>query len=184
MRKPTRSISETVVQGEFSLRSARDDDAQDLFGLITLCFAEYPGCFTDPHDDLPDLVHPGRWQSRCAADGRLLGGEFLVVEDARGRVCACIALDFPEISADGSPIAELHRLYVRPDCRGRGLAKRLTLHVEALARQTGARRMILWSDTRFTKAHALYGGLGYYRGKTRPLGDLSNSIEYFFDKAL
>lgn len=171
------------MNDEFLLRPALDSDAQDLFGLITLCFAEYPGCFTDPHDDLPDLVQPGRWKARRAADGRLLGGEFLVVEDARGRVCACIALDFPEDSASRIT-AELHRLYVRPDCRGRGLAKRLTLHVEALARAAGAGRMILWSDTRFTRAHALYQGLGYARGGTRPLGDVSNSIEYFFEKSL
>lgn len=166
------------------LRPATDADAQDLFGLITLCFAEYPGCFTDPHDDLPDLVKPGHWAERRNADGRLLGGVFLVLEDDRGRACACISLDFPGISDDKSPIAELHRLYVRPDCRGKGLAKRLTQHVEALARQAGAHRMILWSDTRFTKAHALYAGLGYARGTTRPLGDISNSIEYFFTKAL
>lgn len=172
-----------------ALRPARDSDAQDLFGLLSLCFAEYPGCFVDPHDDLPDLVRPGHWGERRArtdddADGRLLGGAFLVVEDERGRVCACVALDFPEFAADGSPVAELHRLYVRPDCRGRGLAKRLTAHVEGLARAAGARRMILWSDTRFTKAHALYEGLGYQRGPTRPLGDISNSIEFFFEKAL
>jgi GNAT superfamily N-acetyltransferase len=166
------------------LRPARDDDAQDLFGLLTLCFAEYPGCYTDPHGDLPDLVKPGHWKERRGGDGRLLGGAFLVVEDERGRVCACIALDFPLAAADGSPVGELHRLYVRPDQRGRGLAKRLTLHVEALARAAGARRMILWSDTRFETAHRLYEGLGYRRGETRPLGDISQSIEYFFDKAL
>lgn len=166
------------------LRTARDDDAQDLFGLLSLCFAEYPGCFVDPHEDLPDLVRPGHWHERRAksddnADGWLLGGEFLVVEDERGRVCACVAVDFPEGS-----VAELHRLYVRPDCRGRGLARRLTAHAEALARAAGAKRMILWSDTRFTKAHALYASLGYLRGPTRALGDISNSREYFFERAL
>jgi GNAT superfamily N-acetyltransferase len=166
------------------LRPARDADAQDLFGLITLCFAEYPGCFTDPHDDLPDLVRPGHWDERRGADGRLLGGAFLVVEDERCRVCASIALDYPQIAADGSLVGELHRLYVRPDCRGRGLAKRLTQHVEALALAAGARRMMLWSDTRFTKAHALYEGLGYQRGGERDLGDISNSREFFFEKAL
>ena len=171
-------------EAHLRLRPARNEDAQDLFGLITLCFAEYPGCFMDPHDDMPDLLHPGHWQQRQGKGGRLLGGEFLVVEDARGRVCACIALDFPDLAQDGSPIGEIHRLYVRPDCRGRGLAKRLTVHVEALARSGGARRMVLWSDTRFTKAHALYEGLGYHRGKTRPLGDISNSIEFHFEKAL
>lgn len=172
-----------------NLRAAFDADAQDLFGLLTLCFAEYPGCYTDPHGDLPDLVKPGRWKERRGkmengADGRLLGGEFLVVEDERGRVCACIALDFPRLDTDGSVVAELHRLYVRPDQRGRGLAGALVNRVEAMAREAGARRIELWSDTRFLTAHRLYERLGYARGGVRPLGDISQSVEFFFDKVL
>jgi ribosomal protein S18 acetylase RimI-like enzyme len=181
------AISHLLLQAPLPLmqwRPARDTDAQDLFGLITLCFAEYPGCFTDPHGDLPDLVRPGRWKERRTADGRALGGEFFVVEDASARICASIAWDMPDIDADGQPIGEIHRLYVRPDCQGRGFARRLTHEVEALARSAGARRMILWSDTRFEKAHRLYESLGYRRGATRALGDISGSIEYFFEKDL
>jgi GNAT superfamily N-acetyltransferase len=156
-----------------TIRPVRDTDAQDLIGLIALCFAEYPGCFFDPHGDMPDIVRPA--QSRLAIEG-----QFLMVEDARGRIAACIGVDFPD-----STTAELHRLYVRPDTRGRGLAKLLTLRVEDIAREHGAERMILWSDTRFTKAHALYEGLGYTRGPiTRSLGDISLSREFFFEKAL
>ncbi len=77
-------------------------------------------------------------------------------------------------------MAELHRLYVRADQRGKGLAARLVAHVEAMAREAGARRMELWSDTRFETAHRLYERLGYTRGGTRPLGDISNSIELSF----
>jgi GNAT superfamily N-acetyltransferase len=155
------------------IRPVCDDDAQDLIGLITLCFSEYPGCFFDPHGDMPDIVRPA--QSRLAIEG-----QFLVVEDSRRRIAACIGVDFPD-----SGTAELHRLYVRPDTRGRGLAKLLTIRVENFARERGASRVILWSDTRFTKAHALYEGLGYTRGPvTRSLGDISLSREFFFEKAL
>lgn len=160
-------------------RPARDSDAQDLFGLMALCFADYPGCFVDPHDDMPDLVKPGHWKARRARDGRPLGGEFWVVEDERGRVCASMALDFPEVT-----VAELHRLYVRPDKRGNGLAADLVARAETHAQASGATRMILWSDTRFTTAHRLYERLGYARGGTRELGDISNSIEFFFGRAL
>jgi putative acetyltransferase len=153
-------------------RPVRDTDAQDLIGLITLCFAEYPGCYFDPHDDMPDIVRPA--QSRLATDGH-----FVVVEDATGRVCACVGIDFPE-----GDVAELHRLYVRPDMRSRGLAKDLTRRMERIARKRKATRMILWSDTRFTKAHALYEGLGYQRSVSRSLGDISKSREFFFEKAL
>jgi GNAT superfamily N-acetyltransferase len=155
------------------VRPVRDTDAQDLIGLITLSFAEYPGCYFDPHGDMPDIVRPAR--SRMATEGA-----FLVVEDATGRVCACVGLDFPEAGT-----AELHRLYVRPDMRGRGLAKDLTRSMEETARARGAARMILWSDTRFARAHTLYEGLGYVRGAaTRSLGDISLSREFFFEKRL
>jgi putative acetyltransferase len=153
-------------------RPVRDADAQDLIGLITLCFAEHPGCFFDPHGDMPDIVRPA--QSRLATEG-----QFLVVEDATGRACACIGVDFPDAAT-----AELHRLYVRPDHRGRGLAKLLTARMEAFARERGAARMILWSDTRFKAAHAMYGKLGYARGVTRSLGDISQSREIFFERTL
>jgi len=153
-------------------RPVRDEDAQDLIGLITLCFAEYAGCFFDPHRDMPDIVRPGH--SRLALDGM-----FLAVEDPGGRVCACAGIDFAEPG-----VGELHRLYVRPDARGRGLAKLLTSRMETFARERGATRMILWSDARFIKAHALYEGLGYARGATRSLGDISQSREIFFSKAL
>jgi GNAT superfamily N-acetyltransferase len=155
------------------LRPVCDTDAQDLIGLITLCFAEYPGCVFDPHDDMPDIVRPA--QSRLATEG-----VFLAVEDETGRVCACVGVDFPKAG-----VAELHRLYVRPDMRGRGLAKLLTARMEDKARQHGAGKVILWSDTRFTKAHQLYRSLGYQQAEiSRSLGDISQSREFLFEKAL
>lgn len=161
------------------VRPARDSDAQDLLGLVTLCFAEYPGCFTDPHGDMPDLLAPGGWPER-RQNGRRMGGEFIVMEDGEGRVCACVAVDFPR-----EGIAELHRLYVRPDCRGQGIGEALVRRSENYARKHGAGRLILWSDTRFAAAHRLYERLGYKRiGQPRRLGDISNSHEYHFGKPL
>lgn len=153
-------------------RPVRDADSQDLFGLLALCFAQYPGCFVDPHDDLPDLLRPER--------AFPAPGAFLVREDARGRVCACIALEAP---VDG--VAELHRLYVRPDVRRGGLGEALVREAEALAGAAGAGRVRLWSDLRFSAAHRLYARLGYRPlERTRALGDVSQSVEALFEKAL
>jgi GNAT superfamily N-acetyltransferase len=155
------------------IRPVCDDDAQDLIGLITLCFAEYPGCFFDPHGDMPDIVKPA--QSNLA-----MQGAFLVVEDANGRVGACVGVDFSQPHS-----AELHRLYVRSDMRGKGLGRMLTERMEYFARGRGATRMTLWSDTRFTSAHHLYHKLGYTKSElTRSLGDISHTRELFFAKAL
>jgi putative acetyltransferase len=155
------------------VRLARNEDAQDLFGLLALCFAEYPGCYVDPHQDLVDLRMPaGSYTGN--------GGAFWVAEDPRGRVCACIGVDYPSGGA-----GELHRLYVRPDLRRRGLGERLIRLAEDRARERGARNMFFWSDTRFTQAHRLYERLGYLRANgTRALGDVSSSVEYRFEKAL
>ena len=156
-----------------TVRPARDDDAQELFGLITLCFADYPGCYVDPHDDLPELLRPA-----TAIAGK--GGRFWVVEDGAGSVGACVGLDCP-----WEGVAELHRVYVRPDLRRRGLAEKLVALAEDEARARGAKLMFFWTDTRFLAAHRLYQRLSYRRtGEERELGDISNSREYRFEKAL
>ncbi|WP_187144269.1 GNAT family N-acetyltransferase [Microvirga massiliensis] len=158
---------------EWPLRLVENRDAQDLFGLLALCFAEYPGCFVDPHCDLADLREP-------AAATAEREGAFWVIEDHAGRICACIAVDFPE-----ARVMELHRLYVRPDRRRRGLAARLVETAEAFARARGSTHVVLWSDTRFRDAHRLYERLGYCQtGKVRDLGDISHSVEHHFEKRL
>ncbi|MBB3020596.1 putative acetyltransferase [Microvirga lupini] len=161
------------VETQPIIRPVRDSDAQDLYGLIAICYADYPGCFVDPHDDLPDLRAPSTSYDET-------GGAFWAVEDERGRVCACVAVDFPEAGT-----AELHRLYVRPDQRGMGLGSRLVHQAEAHARGKGAPRLVLWSDTRFVTAHRLYTRLGYVQSEgQRQLADISQSAEYRFEKVL
>ena len=161
------------IEDGLVIRPIVDSDRQDLFGLIAICYADYPGCFVDPHDDLPDLRAPSTSYDRT-------GGAFWAVEDERGRVCACVAVDFPE-----SGTAELQRLYVRPDQRGMGLGSRLVHRAEVHARSKGASRMVLWSDTRFVTAHRLYKRLGYVQGEgQRQLTDISQSVEYRFKKNL
>jgi N-acetylglutamate synthase-like GNAT family acetyltransferase len=168
-----KAIGEARALPTLTLRPVRDGDGQDLFGLLALCFAEYPGCFVDPHEDLPDLLRP-------AAVIAAKGGRFWVVEDGKGRVGACVSVDFPQ-----GEIAELHRVYVRPDLRRRGLAERLVKLAEDEARARGAKSIFFWSDTRFETAHRFYGRLSYRRsGKERDLGDISKSREYHFEKAL
>jgi GNAT superfamily N-acetyltransferase len=156
-----------------TVRPVRDDDAQGLFGLMTLCFAEYPGCYIDPHDDLRDLLHPASGLDPTA-------GRFWVVEDAGSHIGACASVDFPR-----PEVAELHRVYVRPDLRRRGLAERLVRLAEDEARARGATLIFFWSDTRFQSAHRFYERLSYRRtGEERDLGDISNSREYRFEKIL
>ena len=70
---------------------------------------------------------------------------------------------------------ELKKLYVSASERKSGLGGRLVALVEEAARQRGAELIDLWSDTRFTTAHAFYEKRGWKRSpNTRELHDLSD----------
>jgi putative acetyltransferase len=157
------------------VRPVRHDDGDALVRLVGGVYAEYPGCVLDLPGVDADLP---RMRGHIAD----LGGEFWVVtDDAEVVACAGWA---PQAVGD-APGAELKRLYVRADRRGRGLGAWLVRRVEAAARRHGAERVELWSDTRFADAHRLYTRLGYApTGETRDLHDPSRTTEYRFVRTL
>jgi N-acetylglutamate synthase-like GNAT family acetyltransferase len=149
------------------IRAAADADAKGVIDLIARVYAEYPGCVLDVEREEPGLLAPA-----SAFDG------FWVLEDA-GRVVGCAAIAFH------SGFAEMKKVYLDRAWRGRGLGRRLVETVEEAARRRGARRIELWSDTRFATAHAVYERLGYVRtGRVRELHDLSRTTEIHFAKSL
>jgi hypothetical protein len=78
---------------------------------------------------------------------------------------------------------EIVRLYMLQPYRGTDLAPLLLGMAEAHARKAGATRFVLWSDTRFDRAHRFYGKHSYVRhGPIRVLHDLSNSLEFGYAK--
>lgn len=151
-----------------TIRAAWDEDSAGIIALIGAVFAEYPGCVLDVDAEEPELRRP------AAAFDR-----FWVLEGDAGEVAGCVAC------ALRRPVAELKKLYLARGVRGRGWGRRLVELVEDEARAHGARRLEMWSDTRFTTAHAVYERLGYARSPgTRALHDLSGTIEYHFEKTL
>ncbi len=60
-----------------------------------------------------------------------------------------------------SATAEIKRMYVAPDARGRGHARRILHHLEATAGAGGAEAMILETGLRQPEAIALYESAGY-----------------------
>lgn len=156
-----------------SIRAARDDDADGLIALITGVFAEYPGCVMDVDGELPELRRIASWFAEHQ-------GEFFVAE-RDGVVVGCIGWS---PASDPSGI-ELKKLYVHASAREHGLGGKLVTLVEERARERGARFIDLWSDTRFTTAHAFYARRGWVRGPTtRELHDKSFTVEYYFEKPL
>jgi GNAT superfamily N-acetyltransferase len=80
---------------------------------------------------------------------------------------------------------EICRVYVDPAQHGSGLGHGLLDIAEGHAVAAGAQRLVLWSDTRFERAHRFYEKRGYARlADVRVLDDISNSREFGFAKAI
>ena len=60
-------------------------------------------------------------------------------------------------------MVEIKRMFVLPDCRGRGVARAILAALEAEARRRGYARAILETGNRQTEAIALYHACGYDR---------------------
>jgi putative acetyltransferase len=88
---------------------------------------------------------------------------FAVVRKACGTAVGCGAI---VIKPD---YAELKRMYVRPQARGRGVARRLMATLEAIAVRNGCRTFMLETGHAQPEALALYERMGYQR--RGPFGD-------------
>ncbi len=82
---------------------------------------------------------------------------FAVARDAAGSALGCCAL---VLDAEAG---EIKRMYVRPERRGLGVARRLLAALENAAQARGCRRFRLETGTAMPAALALYQGLGYER---------------------
>ena len=81
--------------------------------------------------------------------------------------------------------AELKRVFLDSEYRGRGLGKKLSLWAFDAARESGIAVLDIWSDTLFETAHHLYRGLGAKEtGQTRYLGGRNEVSEIHFEKEL
>lgn len=80
---------------------------------------------------------------------------FLVIR-ANGQAVACGATRHLDAAT-----TEVKRMYVRPDFRGRGLARRILAALEATARARGAVRLVLETGSRQPEAIALYRTAGF-----------------------
>jgi predicted GNAT family N-acyltransferase len=159
------------------LRAGRDSDSAALITLIGDVWSEYPGCVLDVDGEEPWLRAPA--SAYEAYDGQLW---VVTVDDA---VVACVGLKPLGDGGQDGPAYELKSLYVSAKARRQGLGELLSGLVEEEAVRRGARRIELWSDTRFADAHRLYTRLGYRQlPQTRELHDLSNTTEYAFGKEI
>jgi len=154
-----------------TIRPARSADAPGVVELIGRVYAEY-GFVYQPEVEVPDLF---RFDQHYAAPR----GAFFVVHEGHV-VVGSVGVERLD---DGS--AELHRLYLDARLRGRGTGRALVDAALEWCRAQRIARMILWSDTRFDRAHRLYERMGFRRTGERVLPeDLNQTREYGFERAV
>jgi GNAT superfamily N-acetyltransferase len=148
---------------------ARAADAPPVIELIGRVFAEY-GFVYDPAVEVPDLL---AFDRHYAAPR----GAFWVVR-ADGVVVGSVGVERLPGEA-----AELHRLYLDAHLRGRSLGRALVEAVLAWCRTEGIGRLVLWSDTRFDRAHALYERMGFQKAGEREIpGDANQTREFRYER--
>jgi GNAT superfamily N-acetyltransferase len=91
------------------------------------------------------------------------GGLYLLVYDTDGTPVASGGWRAQDASEEGfgDGDAEIKRMFVIPEARGRGLARRLLAELEDSARAAGRRRMVLETGQKQPEAIALYASSGY-----------------------
>ena len=149
-----------------TIRAAVEGDVPQIVQLIGEIWGEY-GCVLDTSVEEKYLLTPSEYF-------HARHGEFWVAEEG-DRIVATVALMMID-----DDIAELKSLYVHKARRGAGLGKRLTRLALDLAKERDARKMVLWTDTRFASAHRLYKSLGFTKTGTRHLDDMNNTTEFRF----
>jgi putative acetyltransferase len=93
-----------------------------------------------------------RLDAEEVADGR---GAFLVAYiDDRPVACGAVRLNEPGV-------AEIKRMYVAPEARGRGVGRLVLDELETVARQLGVERLVLETGPRQPEALALYRRAGF-----------------------
>ena len=105
-------------------------------------------------------------------------GGFFSVLVLRGGVIGTVS------GLDRGGEAEIERLYLAKEHRGRGYGRLMTEHFLDWARSTGHRNVIAWSDKRFDDAHRMYERMGFSLIGDRILDDPDESPEWGFELRL
>ena len=123
----------------------------------------------------PELDHLSRYY-RAAPDRRA----YFVAVDEAGRVLGGVG--FAEFSGF-SHCAELQKLYLAEEVKGRGLGSRLMQQVQSCARSLGYGQMYLETHSNLQAAIRLYEKLGFQRIQ-RPEGVMHSTMDHFYLKEL
>ena len=120
-------------------------DGPDVEALIAALDEDLAERYPNPEDNFTDF-------------GPAEGEGALLVARLDGAAVGCGGLRLR-----GPDVAEVKRMFVRPEARGRGVARAVLAAVEAMARELGARRLVLETGDRQYEAVGLYEAAGFTR---------------------
>ena len=167
---------EALGDATLTVRRVEDSDGPALTALVGAAYDEYACGPLDPEVFDADLARPA---SMARGSGR---SWWVVIRSGPDpTLVASVAHGPLRRPADAPPTMELHRLYLSPDVRGRGLATALLEGIIEEARAAGAAVLEAWSDTRLPDAHRRYLALGFrLTSDRRELGDPAGTTELRF----
>lgn len=137
-----------------SIRPFRPSDALDVSTLNRAWLEAY--ALLEPADE-PFLADPA---ADLVAHG---GGAIFIAADVHDHVLGCVAM-----LSTGDRLFELAKLAVAPAARGRGVGRRLVDAALGYARERGAARVTLVSNSQLQTALRIYESVGFER---RPVPD-------------
>lgn len=130
------------------MRRATNEDGDAVRELVFGVLAEFglEGDREGTDRDLEDI--------ESSYDGR--GGRFDVLVTEDGVIAGCVGL-YP--LREG--VVELRKMYLRPECRGKGTGRRLLDHALASAKELGFSRVELETNSRLVEAVRMYERYGF-----------------------
>ena len=107
---------------------------------------------------------------------------FVLYEDEAPAACGGVQF-FGDPNGDDEGYGEIKRMYVRPEFRGRGYAKKMLQHLEEQAVAGGFSKVRLETGISQPEAISLYERNGYF--KIPPFGDYwDDPLSFFYEKNL
>lgn len=148
------------------LRPVTPTDKDGIITLIDTIFREYGDeIFLDGAD--ADLLNIAAYYEP---------GLFMVFADER-TVFGTVALQYRK---DDASVVMLRRMYLDAGLRGTGAGAKLIEWALTKAKELNARRMELWTDARFERAHGFYKKMGFVdSGEVRAMDDGAMPYEEF-----
>ena len=157
---------ESLLEAASITIAAEPADSPDATRCVAAYYGELAARFEGGFD-------PG--SGSYAGKATQAGGAFLVAR-LEGNAIGCGSLKALDAST-----GEIKRMWVAPDARGMGLARRLLEALEQEARRLGLTRIVLDTNRSLVEAQSLYRKAGYR--ETAPYNDNSYA-DFWFEKAL